>query len=168
LKLDWKDVVLAVIIAGLGFLFTASFFIKFLDSMSPLIGVLFYYIIFFVLTIVLSKLDLIILTFKVNDWSKFIGMFLITMAFVIILSWGGYARYVEYANTPPEAQTGGNILFQSLDGIVWWGFAAIFPPVTPFKIGLVRFLTYVFTPFMLTLLGGLLNGKKQPEMSPIG
>jgi hypothetical protein len=167
LRLDWKDFVLAGIIAILGFLFTAGFFTNFLNSLNPIIGLIVYYIIFFIMVIVLSKLDLIIMTFQVKDWTRFIGMFLITMAFVIILSWGNFAVFVQNAKLP-AAQQVGNVIYQSLDGVVWMGIAALIKPDTDAKFQIMRVIVYAVIPFILTLLGGFLLGKKDPEISPVG
>lgn len=166
--LDIKDIVLAIILGMMGFIFTTNMFTKFLNSLNPIVGLAIYYLFFFVMVIILSKMDLIILAFQVKNWSRVVGMFLITMAFVIILSWGNYSIFSTNAMLPPDQQTAGNVIYQSMDGVLWWGYSSLFVPNTPFKLGLVRILVYVLSPFLLVLSGGLLMGKKQPEMSPIG
>ncbi len=166
--LDIKDIVLAIILGLMGFVFTTDMFVKFLNGLNPIVGLLAYYGFFFIMVMVLSKMDLIILTFQVKDWTKVIGMFLFTMALVIILAWGNYSIFSANAVLPAEQQLNSNILYQSMDGILWWGYSSLIGVDTALKLGIVRILTYVLSPFLLVLMAGLFIGKKQPELSPIG
>jgi hypothetical protein len=102
-------------------------------------------------------LDLVVFGFKIKEPLQTFGLLLITFAFFICVDWE--SPYVQLA-TRGSIETVGNItpvLFQSEDGATWFLWKQAFPWL---DIETLRVLTYVLTPFILTLIGCLLVSEK--------
>jgi hypothetical protein len=157
MRLTEKEVALAVALAVLGFALSSRQWLLFLDGLNPFQGLIVYYIILYFSLYVLSRLDLVVFGFKIKDpWQTF-GLLLITFAFFICVDWE--SPYVQLA-TRGSMENVGNItavLFQSEDGATWFLWLQAFPWL---QSETLRVLTYVLTPFILTLIGGLLVSEK--------
>ena len=147
-----KELALALIIAFLGFAFSMRQWILFLDKLNPFTGLLVYYAILYAALFALSRLGLIIWKFRIKDPLQVLGALLITMAFFITVDWESPWVQIVTGRTVDVS----NVLYQAEDGAFWylWSFITNNPE-------LLRLLTYVLTPFILTFIGVLLISKVQ-------
>jgi len=154
LELTDKEVALAVILAVMGFIFSTHQWLLFLSGLTPLEGLIIYYIILYGALYVLSQLGLVVLGIKIKEPLQTFGLLLITFAFFIVVDWE--SAYVQYVTTS-SLQGVSPVFLQAEDGAVFWVWQQLLPtaPVETWRI-----LTYVLTPFMLTLIGGLLASEK--------
>jgi len=153
-RLTSKEVMLAIAFALLGAAFSSREWILFLDGLNPLQGLIFYYVIIFVSIYVLSRLDLVVLGFRIKGLAQTLGLTLITFAFFIIVDWE--SPYIQVVTgRPVEAVS--PVYFQCEDGAVWYAWSQLLPTAPTETL---RLLTYVFTPLLLALLGGLLVSEK--------
>jgi hypothetical protein len=153
-SLTGKEVAFAVVLAVLGFLFSTREWLLFADGLNPLAGLLIYYIVLYVFLIVLSKLGLVILGVKIEDFAQTFGLLLMTFAFFIVVDWS--SGYVQWVTMGPNS-TVSNIFLQCEDGAVYFVWTRVLPFATQ---EVWRILTYVVTPFFLALAGGVLSSKK--------
>ena len=147
-----KEFYLAISFSILGFLLTTRLLLNTLEGLNLFLGFIVYYAIIFLTIFILSKLDLVIFGFKIENLAQKIGLVLITFSFFILVNWE--SPYINIV-THGTAENVSNIYFMSEDGIVWGFWDLIFNNVT-----LLRVLTFMVTPFLLTLLGGLLVSEK--------
>lgn len=155
-KITEKEFMLAIVFGILGFLFSMREWILFLDSLNPFQGLVVYYIILYVSLLILSKLGLIIYKFKIENPIQVFGALLITFSFFIIVDWESpYIQAITGRSYDTNAIS--QVYFQCEDGAVWWVYENIFK-IT--DIGMLRILTYVITPFILSLIGALLISRK--------
>ena len=150
LKLTLKEISLAIALAAVGFLFTMREMILFLNDLTPLLGLLVYYGIVYSALFILSRMDLVIFGFKIKNVAQTVGLTIITFAFFITVNWT--SPYIQYV-TMGSVQGASNIFYQSEDGAMWYLWSLLLPTVGE---EIVRILTYVVSPFLLALLGGLL------------
>jgi hypothetical protein len=157
MQLTEKEVALAVALAVLGFALSSRQWLLFLDGLNPFQGLIVYYLILYFSLYILSRLELVVFGFKIKEPLQTFGLLLITFAFFICVDWE--SPYVQLA-TRGNLETVGNItpvLFQSEDGATWFLWQHAFPWL---QIETLRVLTYILTPFVLTLIGGLLVSEK--------
>lgn len=147
-----KELYLALVFSLLGFLLTTRLLLNTLEGLNVFLGFIVYYAIIFLTIFVLSKLDLVIFGFKIDNLAQKIGLVLITFAFFILVNWE--SPYVNIV-THGTAENVSSIYFMSEDGITWAFWDMIFN-----NIQAIRVLTFIVTPFLLTLLGGLLVSEK--------
>jgi len=150
LKLTLKEISLAIALAALGFLFTMREMILFLNGLSPIEGLAVYYVIVYLALFILSRMDLVIFGFKIKNVTQTIGLTIITFAFFITVNWT--SPYIQYVTTG-SVQGASNIFYESEDGAMWYLWSLLLPTV---GAEVIRILTYVVSPFLLALLGGLL------------
>jgi hypothetical protein len=142
-----EELALVIVITFLGFAFSLRQFVLFLDSLNPFTGLIIYYIILYFSLYALSKLGLVIWKIRIKSPLQVLGALLITMAFFITVDWESpWVQYVTNRTTDVS-----NVLYQSEDGAFWylWSFLT-----NNFEV--LRILTYVVTPFVLTLVGVIL------------
>lgn len=138
---------MAIVLAFLGFLFSTKSWIMFLLPMNPIEVLVIYYIILYVALLTLSKFDLIIYDIKIDNPIKVFGLLLITFAFFIVVNWTN--AYVQYVSTG-TFEGAASVFYGSEDGATWYFFYNVLG-IT--NLLLARFLTFVFAPFLLVLLG---------------
>lgn len=143
-----KEIGLAAMIAGMGFVFSARPWLLFLDRQTPIAGLLVYYGVVYVAFFLLSKVGLAVFGHAIKDPVQLLGLVLISFAFFITIDWE--SPYVQEVTGHAGDVSG--IYFQAEDGAVWyaWQQAGIL------DTGRLRFLTYVLTPFLAAIVGGLL------------
>lgn len=153
-----REFVLAVVLALMGVYFTSNGFSKFYFELNPLVSFLFSYLMFYILVLILSKMNLILFKFNVGSFDRFFGLLLITTAFYLVTTWSScYYDLASGATCPVESPT--------VDGATFWLWSHIVDPTASVaKLQIVRFLTYVLTPFILVLGGGALLRNK-PELA---
>jgi hypothetical protein len=142
-----EELALVLVITFMGFAFSMRQFVLFLDGLNPFTGLIIYYIILYFSLYALSKLGLVIWKIRIKSPLQVLGALLITMAFFITVDWESpWIQYVTNRTTDVS-----NVLYQSEDGAFWylWSFLT-----NNFEV--LRILTYVVTPFILTLVGAIL------------
>ena len=156
MKLTMKELCLAGVIAGLGFVFSMSEFLMFLNALNPLIGLLVNYGVVFGILFCLSRMDLVVLGFKIKKLSQTIGLMMVTFAFFITV--GMSNPYVQYITTGSFDGASG-VFYQGEDGAMWWLWSQLIPN-TAGTLDLLRILVFIVTPCVLAMLGGLLVSEK--------
>ena len=144
--------ILPIIFAVLGYILTIPTYIKFLNRQSPLKGLLIYYSIIFAVVIALENMGLIINGTKFENFRQGIGTILIIFSFFIIVDWEScYINQILHDGEECVDDKFNNVYLQSEDGAVY----SLVSMITK-NVQYRRLLTYVVTPFVLTLLGLLI------------
>jgi len=138
----------------MGFALTSRSWLLFLDGLNPIQGLAVYYLILYVSLYMLSRLDLVVFGFKIKEPLQTLGLLLITFAFFICVDWE--SPYVQLV-TGRSVETVSPVLFQAEDGAIWFLWQNAIPWA---DLEALRLLTYVATPFILALVGGLLVSEK--------
>lgn len=149
-KITKNEMLLAIILAAGGYIFSSRNFILWLNQFNPFQGFVIYYAILYTAMYGLSKFGLIIYKFRIDTSTKILGLLLITFAFFLIVDWE--SCYINQIVTGSCANVS-NIYFGSEDGVTYWFWSTYMGIANVEYAGL---LTYVFTPFVLTLLGAML------------
>ena len=149
-KITERELYLAVAFAVIGFVFSLREVVIGLSSLSPVEGLVVYYIILYASLYVLSRLGLTIFGLKIERPLQILGLGLVTFAFFILVNWeSGYVNLVVYNSETNLSQ----LYCASEDGALWW----VFYDVLGIKdLEIARLLTYVLMPFLLALAGGFL------------
>lgn len=154
LQLKQHEILLAVAFAVFGFLFSTREWLLWLNSLNPLTGLLVYYAVLYLSLYVLSKLGLTIFNVKITTWQQTFGLMLITFAFFVVVDWT--SAWVQYVTTGSYAGTS-VIFLQDEDGAVFYIWQQLLPTAAAETL---RVFTYVITPLVMALIGGLLVDKK--------
>lgn len=154
LELTSREIYFAAAIAVLGFVFSMREFLLFLNTLNPIEGLVVYYIILFASLFVLSKFGLTIFNVKIGNLQQILGLTLLTFSFFIVVGWT--SSYIQYV-TQGTLEGASVLFYQCEDGAVFYTFNNVLK--IP-DIEISRLLTYVATPFVLGLVGGLLTTKK--------
>lgn len=154
-KITIEEIMFALFIAFLGFIFSLREFIIFLDTLNPIQGLLLYYLILYSCLLLLSKLGLVIYKFELRNPLQILGALLITFAFFIIVGWE--SQYIQIVtNRSIDEKAISNVYFQCEDGATWWFWQNV---MKVSDVEHLRLLTYVITPFVLSLVGVALISK---------
>lgn len=143
-----KELITAISLAILGFIFTTKPYINFINNMTPPTGYFFNLIMFYAFILILSYLGMTFIGFKIDRWDKVFGMFFITYAMLLITNFN--SPYFNLSLGYPIENIS-NIYFQSADGAVWFLWLKLWDNMV-----FLRMMTYVFTPFALVCIGGFL------------
>jgi hypothetical protein len=146
--LTHRELLLAISIAVLGFILSMRSFILYLDTLNPLQGFIVYYLILYSALYILSIMGLTIFGIKISTPMQTLGLLLITMAFFITIDWE--SPYINIV-TKGTAENISQVYWQTEDGATWWVWGHWFQDVEQ-----LRMLTYVLSPFLLTVIGGFL------------
>jgi len=149
-----RELWLAVAFALMGFAFSSREWLLFLDGLNPFQGLIVYYVIIFTSIFILSRLDLVVLGFRIRGLAQTIGLTLITFAFFITVDWESPYIQIATGRQPVDMSP---VYFQAEDGAVWYAWSQILPTAGP---DVLRVLTYVVTPLILALVGGFLVSEK--------
>jgi hypothetical protein len=149
-RITGRELALAVALATMGFLFSTRQWLLFLDGINPFQGLIVYYIVLYTSLYMLSRLGLTIFGVKIDKPLQTLGLLLITFSFFLTVDWT--SQYVGIITGKPNIS---NVFLQDEDGMAFWAWSQLFADVE-----LCRILTFVVTPFFLTLLGGLLVSKR--------
>ncbi|MEM3622778.1 MAG: hypothetical protein QXR76_03290 [Candidatus Bathyarchaeia archaeon] len=154
MKLTDKEFALALVLAFMGLALSSRQWLLFLAELSPLEGLIVYYIILYVCLYVLSRMGLVVLGIKIKEPLQTFGLLLITFAFFIVVDWeSAYVQYVTVGTMDGVS----SVYLQAEDGAVFWVWSKLLPTGS---IETWRLLTYVLTPFLMALVGGLLASEK--------
>lgn len=147
-----QEIIFAIVLAICGYIFTMTDWLKFLGRSTPLQGFLIYYGIIFVAMLILARYGLAFSP-KIKDVHQVIGVVLILFAFFLVFNWENpYVQYVTMGHLD-----GASPAFYGTEDGVTWDFWYTFMGVT--NLEYARLLSFVFTPFILSLLGGYLAAK---------
>lgn len=135
----------------LGFLFSSRKWIFFMNSLNPLVGMIVYYIILIFTIGLLEYFGLIIAGIKFESINQTIGTVLIIFSFFILVNWEScYINMITQGNCNLS-----NVYLQSEDGAVYYLWSKLTN-----NINLLRILTFVITPVLLTFIGqNMITGK---------
>lgn len=135
----------------LGFLFSSRKWILFMNNLNPLTGMVVYYIILTVTLILLEYFGLIIAGIKFESINQTLGTILIIFSFFILVNWEScYINVVTKGNCDMS-----NVYLQSEDGAVYYLWSKLTD-----NINLLRILTYIVTPVVLSFIGqNMITGK---------
>lgn len=154
MNLTNNELKLAIFIGIFGLIMYSTTVIKWLDSVSLLTGYIFYQVIYFVSLYILSKHGLVLFGIRITSLKQTIGLFLITTAFLMTISWcSGYVQLITRSN-----QDISGVYLQTDDGLSWSyvtqyitkgvGDCATNPNCS------ARIISFSIIPFFLALLGG--------------
>lgn len=145
---------LALTFGLLGFIFSSRKWIKFIDRLSPMRGLVIYYVIVYISIFILAHFGLIIGHAKITNYVHTLGVVMILFAFFIIFDWESeYINIVTRGNFDQKRVS--KIYLQSEDGATFDFFYKMTKDVE-----LSRFLTFIITPILLTFFGSILIEKK--------
>lgn len=117
LQLTKKEIYLAVFIGLMGFFLYSPPMIRWLDTLSPLAGDIFYEILFIIILYVGSNMGFLLYEPKKVPFTKALGLFLVGSALLMTINWESpYVNIVARGN----ADNLSNIYWQTDDGISWW------------------------------------------------
>jgi hypothetical protein len=156
LGINKRELGLAAALAVAGFFFSERGFLNWLNTLTPIEGLIFYYVVLFISILALSKLGLVVGDVKFNLSTQAIGAVLILFAFFVVVDWT--SAYNQYALTGvmPSANSFSTAYLQDEDGAAFyfWNVVSGFNPEDS------RLLTFVLTPFLLASVGAALVTKK--------
>ena len=155
MTIEKQELLLAVLLAGIGFVFSTRQFMVWLNGAPLQISLLAWYIFIFAVTyILLNRIGITVGRTSINGGMKTFGLMLVLFSFFIVTNWGEscWSDIVRKGacDLPGAVKS-------SEDGVVWnfWETTGkVSNPDTN------RILTYVITPFGLALAGAwLVSGK---------
>ena len=153
MEITGKEITLAVLFAVIGFFFSTHELISWMSTLNPAEGLVVYYAIIYGTLFILSKLDLVVFGEKIESGTQILGLVLIMFAFFILVDWeSAYVQYVVRGNFDVAVN-----YIQSEDGAIFYLWQQILPNAT---VETWRLLTFVFTPFILVLIGSLFVSEK--------
>lgn len=155
MRIESREIWLAVAIAAMGLVFSSREFILWMSGLNPLQGLIVYYLILYTVLFVLSRMGLVVLGERIETPLQVLGLVLITFAFFIVVDWE--SQYIQIVVDPSVAGQVAANYFQSEDGAVFYIWQTLLPGLDPYYHAL---LTYVATPFILALVGGLLTSEE--------
>lgn len=154
LSLTSNEFLLAVAIAFMGFMFSTRTWLLFLNGLSPFSGLVVYYVVLYASLAVLSKMGLVVFGFRIKDPMQTLGLMMITFSFFVVVNWS--SQWVQYVTT--GSYQGVSVVFlQSEDGAIWSLWSNLLPLAGDFTI---RILSFVVSPFLLTVTGSYLVQRK--------
>jgi len=152
--MNYRKFMLPFVIALIGFIFSTRQWLLFLNQLNPFLGLLVYYIIMTLALLLLQFFGLIIAGINFNSFSHTIGSIFIIFSYFLVICWESC-----YVATVTEGTCDGtsSVILQSEDGAIFYIWSVILGDK---NIELLRILTYVVTPFVLTFIGQLLITSK--------
>lgn len=155
-----KLLLLPIIFALLGFVFSSRQFIKNYNKLSPYSGLVVYYMILFIVVWILQKVGLVIGGESFTSLQHAIGTILVIFAFFVIVDWEScWVNYVTKGHCDESKIS--NVYMMSEDGALF----DLWSKVNNNK-NTVRILTYVISPFVICLVGlMLLQSHVGPSLS---
>ena len=153
-----SSLMLPIILGLIGFIFSTRKWILFADKLNPFVGLMIYYIIITLIILIMQKMGLVIAGIEFNSVKHTFASILIVFSFFIVVDWESC-----YINTvvSGSCKNMSNIYLQSEDGAIYWIWSHFFT-----DINVLRIMTYVITPMVLSFIGTLLITDKI-TLSPI-
>lgn len=149
-----KELLLAISLSLLGFVFSMRTWLLWLNTLTPLEGLAIYYVLLYVSLFLLSKAGLVVFGFEIKDPLQTAGLLMITFAFFLVVDMSSaYVQYVTMGNVTGAS----TIFFQCEDGTVFSLWSWLLPDASMYVL---RLLTYCLTPFVLSVIGAfMVRGK---------
>jgi len=154
LNITAEEFGLAIALGFMGYIFSTSQFLLFLNALNPIQGFIVYYIILYGVLYALAKSGLVIYKFHIQNPVQVFGVLLITFSFFVVVDWS--SPYVQYITTG-SLSGASNVFTNNAEDSLAWYFWTTMAGVT--DLATARLLTFVLTPFVLTLLGATLVKK---------
>lgn len=149
-EITLKEFLLALSISLMGFLFSTKTFLLWLNTLNPFMGFLVYYGVLFTVLFILSRFDLVIAGLKIHSPLQCIGSVFVLFSFLLVVSWKN--PFVQFVTTG-SFEGASAIFYQTEDGVAWWFWTTV---LGISNVTLAHILTFIITPFVLTLLGVML------------
>ena len=124
-----------------------------MNSLSPLIGLVVYYTLLTIITLILEYMGLTIAGINFNTFSQAFGTILIIFSFFIIIKW--QSCYMDYVIHGKKCENVDNIFLHFEDGATYYMWSKLFKDPN-----ILWFLTYVMTPVLLSYIGMNLISEK--------
>lgn len=150
-----EDKLLVGALAVMGFLFSSREWLMWLNTLTPISGLVVYYIVLFFSLLILSKAGLIINQVKISNPKQVFGLLMVTFAFFIVVGFSSaYTQWVTNSNIDISP-----VFVQCEDGSVFYAWSQVIPPVAA-NMEMLRILTYVVSPVLIGFIGvGLVKGR---------
>lgn len=153
---------LPIAFALIGYILTSKVWIKFLDKLNPIYGLLIYYTVLTITILILQFFGLIIADIPFTSFRYTVGSILIMFSFFLIFDWTScYVNLITKGECTDKDMSG--VYLQSEDGAtfyLWSKLLGIKNEDLLQHIEKLRILTYVITPLVLTFIGSLLISDK--------
>lgn len=158
--MNYDKIKLPLTLGILGFIFSTTRWIMFIHGLDPLVGIVLYYVLLFVIILIMEHFGLVVAGIKFDSISRTIGTLFIVFAFFItVSSQGCYIRTI----LGKECDRTHGMYLHSEDGFIYWLWAKQFTDVETLRI-----LTYVITPVIMAFIGMLLiDDNDQIVLSPV-
>ncbi len=156
-KITKEEFYLAVLFAIMGFIASSREVLLYLNNLDPISGMVVYYAIIGIAYVILSKFGFTVIK-RIENPTQILGLLMITFAFFIIFGWT--SAYVQEVTTGAADQAS-VIFYQCEDGATYYLYTQVLG-IT--DVENARLLTFVFTPFILTLIGGYLVVKPKLDL----
>jgi hypothetical protein len=153
-KITKKEYILAITIALMGFIFSSKQWLMFLFGKTPLVGLGIYYALIFGIFFTMSKFGLVIFNINMRKPLQLLGLTLITFSIFTTINFE--SRYVDIVTSGNENAIVNSIYLQAEDGATFY----LWNEIMGFGIEASRWLTFIITPFILTITGSLLASEK--------
>lgn len=157
LEITAKEFQLAIAIAVIGFFFSLRSVLLFYDGLSPLVGLILYYVVFYTMLYLLAKEGLTVWHIKIDRPLQVFGAVLVTFAFFAATNMS--SPFVQYTTRNGDIAGASNIYYQTEDGVLW-SLWSNYIPVNDANLQLLRVLTYIVSPFVIVLIGELFVTKQ--------
>ena len=136
---------LPIIFAIIGYLVSTRLFIKFLNTLNPIEGLLVYYIAIISTIIILSYLGLMIAGIHFQSFKQYFGLLILNFSIFLVLIWTNcYTATLIRGNCNGFTKT----YLNTESGAVYFFWSHFFK-----KINTRRILTFVITPMVLSFIG---------------
>lgn len=145
-------IILPFIFALLGYLMSSKTWLHWFDTLTPVEGLLVYYIAVIVSISILIYLGLVVAGQKFSSFSQLVGSVLIWFAFFVIIIWTNcYVATVVNG----DCSNFSTVYLNTESGSTYYLWSKLTKDLQTRRI-----LTFVVTPFVLSLLGLLLVSEK--------
>lgn len=151
LEITTNELLLALGIAVMGFVFNLSGWLMFINGFNPVIGTLIYYAIVLLIIFIFSYFKLIAGQFNTNLTSKSLGIAMIYFAAQATINWSN--PYVQLVTTGSMNGMSNVFVNNSEDALLWF---LVYTVAGITNITLAWFLTFVVLPFIIALAGAAL------------
>lgn len=141
-----NKIMLPLIFGVLGFIFSLRPWILFMNTLSPLVGLIMYYVLLIIITVLLEHSGLTVAGINFNTFGQAIGTILIIFSFFIIIKW--QSCYMDYAIHGRKCENIDNIFLHSEDGATYYLWSKMVKDPNTLRI-----LTYIITPVLLSYIG---------------
>jgi hypothetical protein len=150
--MNYKFLLLPLSFAIIGYLVTTKYFLTFLNGLDPVRGLTVYYLIVSCAIILLEYIGLIIADVHFNSFYHFLGTLLLNFSFFTIVIWSNcYVAEITKGICTTAPGNISNIYLNTESGASYYLWSKITDDIRTRRI-----LTFIITPFVLSILGLIL------------